>query len=172
VKRDLPAYAVRRLCELFEDADGEGDETEFVASVTKLGYDTLATRERAATHPHAEPAAVRKELDRVASVLRGLSPDARCILSSRMFDPIDYVETLIYRATTATPSRAFDFARLALRAGAANILREHEIPLTTSRDGALIALLSILVEALELPYDARAIAREWRPVPGLDSPLG
>lgn len=171
-KWDLPAEALRRLRELFEDFDCQGDEAEFVESVTALANSTLAIRERAAARLHSEPAEVRKELDRVASVLRGLSPDARSILQMRWVDPIPCVDTLIYRATTATPLRAFDFARHDLLTGAANILREHEIPLTTSRSGALIALLSILIDALGLPYDARAIAREWRPVPGLDSPLG
>jgi hypothetical protein len=82
------------------------------------------------------------------------------------------VGTLILRASIAQPTRAFDFARIHLLAGAASILDEHEISVTTSRSGYLIALVSILIDALELPYDARALTRELITPSGRNSRLG
>jgi hypothetical protein len=183
----IPDEIARRFLGWFEyhntsdddiDADIDGITKKFLGEAARITRN-LATWEesRAKHHP---PNEARAELKRVADILGKLSHEARYWLcrgpapgpqrdllaasnAQRAMlahtGNTDLVAELIERARHALPRRAANTARLWLAMEVRDLLERFEIPVSAAPQGAYVGLLTIIIEAVDLPYDPREIAR-------------
>jgi hypothetical protein len=167
--------------------DGEAEaqgRAAFLNDARQIAHDLRALSK--GQKEHTAPADVRAELARVVSVLQGLSPAARRWLSrgpavvppterpqidlqaahraqralSALTGSPDLVAELIDRAQHATPRRKEDHAREWLGFVAMALLEDHGVAVNDSRNGPYVELLTILIQAAGVGYDARRIAQE------------
>ena len=155
---EISAEFARRMCELFEDFEGQGTAGEFVEAMAK-GSRLASAMQSCVAKRHSAPASrVARELARFTAAIDRLSPIARELIGT---NELAKIRDAAARPIPSLPNMPRNPARFVLAGAVLLVLSKHGIEGDAARSGAFVQALAVIIEESELAFDPQSLARDF-----------